>query len=69
MFNAGIPALVRTRAMAGKHIEMIDAWSPFMANPNWKTELIGDDKIHPTDDKGFPLLGDLWYAAIARYLR
>jgi lysophospholipase L1-like esterase len=69
MFNAGIPDLVRTRAAAGKHIGIVDAWSPFMANPNWKTELIGEDKIHPTDDKGFPLLGDIWYAKIAGYLR
>jgi lysophospholipase L1-like esterase len=69
MFNAGIPDLVKTRAAAGKHIGMVDAFTPFMANPNWKTELIGSDLIHPTDDKGFPLLGDIWYGAVAGYLR
>ena len=57
------------RASAGRHIGMVDAFTPFMSNPNWKTELISDDKIHPTDDKGFPLLGDVWYARIAEYLR
>jgi hypothetical protein len=68
-FNSGIPALVRTRAAAGKHIAMVDAWTPFMSNPNWKTELISSDMIHPTDDKGFPLLGDIWYGATAAYFR
>jgi lysophospholipase L1-like esterase len=69
MFNAGIPALVSARAAAGKHIEMVDAYTPFVSNPKWKTELISSDLIHPTDDKGFPLLGDVWYGAIERYLR
>jgi hypothetical protein len=68
-FNAGIPGLVRTRAAAGKHIAMVDAWTPFMSNPNWKVELISADLIHPTDDKGFPLLGDIWYGATAGYFR
>jgi lysophospholipase L1-like esterase len=69
MFNAGIPALVKTRAMAGKHIGMVDAFTPFVSNPNWKTELISSDLIHPTDDKGFPLLGDIWYGATSGYFR
>ncbi len=69
MFNAGIPGLVKMRASAGKHIAVVDAYSPFVSNPNWKTELISSDLIHPTDDKGFPLLGDTWYAAVASYLR
>ena len=69
MFNAGIPGLVAARANAGKHIGIVDAFTPFVSNPNWKTELIGPDEIHPTDDKGFPLLGDVWYARVAGYLR
>jgi lysophospholipase L1-like esterase len=69
MFNAGIPALVRMRAATGKHIGILDAYTPFVSNPNWKTELMSSDGVHPTDDKGFPLLGRTWYTVVGPLLR
>src|SRR6188768_47537 len=55
-YNAGIPALVEKKASAGKHVIFVDQFKDF---PN--AELT--DGVHPTDDKGYPRMGDKWYAA------
>ncbi|HET7542185.1 MAG TPA: SGNH/GDSL hydrolase family protein [Polyangiaceae bacterium] len=60
-YNAGIPALVQKKATAGKHVIFVDQFKDFPTS-----ELT--DGVHPTDDKGYPRMGDKWYAAIKPYL-
>ncbi|HYQ44191.1 MAG TPA: SGNH/GDSL hydrolase family protein [Polyangiaceae bacterium] len=60
-YNAGIPALVEKKATAGKHVIFVDQFKDFPTS-----ELT--DGVHPTDAKGYPRMGDKWYAAIKPYL-
>jgi len=60
-YNAGIPALVQKKATAGKHVIFVDQFKDFPTS-----ELT--DGVHPTDAKGYPRMGDKWYAAIKPYL-
>jgi lysophospholipase L1-like esterase len=65
-YNAAIPALVSSRAAAGKHIIMVDMYSAFTADAAYKTDYM-NGSLHP-NDTGYALMGDVWYAAIADYL-
>jgi lysophospholipase L1-like esterase len=56
-FNDAIPAVVKTRADAGKHIVLVDMYTPF--NPN-KTSLLAD-QWHP-NLAGYALIGTQWYS-------
>jgi len=60
-YNAGIPALVQRKSAAGKHVIFVDQFEDFPTS-----ELI--DGVHPNDTKGYPRMGDKWYAAIKPYL-
>ncbi|HYP76422.1 MAG TPA: SGNH/GDSL hydrolase family protein [Polyangiaceae bacterium] len=60
-YNAGIPALVEKKANAGKHVIFVDQFKDFPTS-----ELT--DGVHPNDSKGYPRMGDKWYAAIKPYL-
>ena len=66
-FNAAIPALVQTRANAGKHVALVDMYRLFTTVPNFSTLLLAD-RLHPTPE-GFVLMADTWYAAIRSFLR
>ena len=58
-FDDAIPAVVQTRAAAGRHIQVVDMFTPF--NPN-KTALL-EDQWHP-NLQGYVLIGDQWYSAV-----
>ncbi|HVZ86167.1 MAG TPA: SGNH/GDSL hydrolase family protein [Polyangia bacterium] len=58
-YDGAIPAVAKTRADAGKHILVVDMFTPF--NPN-KASLL-EDQWHP-NVQGYALLGDQWFAAI-----
>jgi len=60
-YNAGIPTLVEKKATAGKHVIFVDQFKDFPT-----AELT--DGVHPNDTKGYPRMGDKWYAAIKPYL-
>jgi lysophospholipase L1-like esterase len=62
-YNAAIPAIVKTRADAGKHIRILDMWPVLANHSDYKTTLLGDT-WHPTS-AGYALLGDAWYGAIS----
>jgi len=67
-YNALIPAVVKARADAGKHVLLVDMHAAFLAHSNWKTTLINQaDKQHPTD-AGYVIMGDTWYPAIKPFL-
>ena len=65
-YNDGIPAVVQARVAAGKHVAMVDMFTPFVSNPNYKTALLSDE-VHP-NPAGYVILGQVWYAAIQSFL-
>ena len=67
-YNATIPAMVKTRAAAGKHILLVDAHAAFVKDANYKTDYISSDGLHPSTN-GYAVLGDLFYGAISQFLR
>jgi len=66
-YNDAIPALVKTRADAGKHVGLVDMYAAFTANSSYKTALMNDE-LHP-NDAGYVLMAQSWYAAIQGSLR
>jgi lysophospholipase L1-like esterase len=60
-YNAAIPALVQARAAAGKHIVLVDMFTPFSTNPN--AAGLMNDALHP-NDAGYVVMAQTWYAAI-----
>jgi hypothetical protein len=60
-YNATIPGIVQMKAAAGKHVIYVDQYEDFPTS-----ELA--DGVHPDDAKGYPRMGDVWYAAIKQYL-
>ena len=59
-FVDALPAIVQERVAAGKHLILVDPGTSFPI-----TELA--DGIHPTQ-RGYEVIGDVWYAAIHPYL-
>jgi len=66
-YNATIPAMVNTRAQAGKHVLFVDAHAAFIKDANYKADYISSDGLHPSTN-GYAVIGDLFYGAISRYL-
>ena len=67
-YNATIPAMVKTRAQAGKHVLFVDAHAAFVKNANYKADYISSDGLHPSAN-GYAVIGDLFYGAISQFLR
>ena len=65
-YNDGIPAVVQARVAAGKHVAMVDMFTPFVSNANYKTALLSDE-VHP-NSAGYVILGQVWYQAIQAFL-
>lgn len=62
-FGAAIPAVVQARANAGKHILLVDMFTPFLAN---KAALL-EDQWHP-NLAGYVIIGTEWYKSLAGLL-
>jgi lysophospholipase L1-like esterase len=68
-YNAAIPNLVSTRQAAGKHIAMVDMYTPFTADASFGVDYMnGGSGLHP-NDTGYAIMGDVWFAAIRNLLR
>lgn len=65
-YDAAIPAIVKARADAGKHISVVDLYTPFAAVTDYKTSLL-KDTWHP-NVAGDVILGGRWYSALAASL-
>ena len=65
-YNAAIPGLVQARAMAGKHVILVDMFTPFNTTPNFATALMNDN-LHPKD-AGYVVMAQTWYDAIENLL-
>lgn len=66
-FNAALPALVKARADAGKHVALVDMYGAFTARVDYKSSLMFD-RVHPKD-AGYAVMSGVWYDAISGFLR
>jgi lysophospholipase L1-like esterase len=66
-YNAAIPALVKARTDAGKHVLVVDMYNAFASNPNY-SNLYLVDRLHP-NPAGYTVMATTWYAAIGSLLR
>jgi len=66
-YNSAIPALVKQRADAGKHVRLVDMYGALAKLANYST-LYFSDTLHP-NDAGYQVMGETWYAAIGPLLR
>ncbi|MBC8132658.1 MAG: hypothetical protein H7X95_06725, partial [Deltaproteobacteria bacterium] len=76
-YNAAIPALVRARAAAGKHVVLVDMYQVIAGDPGFRitgrtvpNPAIGpmNDWLHP-NAAGYKLMGAAWYGALKSALR
>lgn len=66
-YNAAMPAIVKARADAGKHIILVDMYSAFTSNSNFASAYM-NDKLHPKD-AGFVVMANTWWAMIGPLLK
>jgi lysophospholipase L1-like esterase len=66
-YNAGIPAVVKSRADAGKHVVLVDMYSAFVRDPAFKQNLLAD-RLHP-NSAGYQVMSDIWNTAVHDLLR
>jgi hypothetical protein len=62
-YNATIPPLVQARADAGRHIMLVDMYTAFTNDPNFRTTLLADN-LHP-NMAGYTVMGQVWYRALS----
>ncbi|HVT10055.1 MAG TPA: SGNH/GDSL hydrolase family protein, partial [Polyangia bacterium] len=65
-YNDAITGIVQSRATNGKHVAVVDMYAAMTARADYRTTLMSDF-LHP-NDAGYVVMGDVWYAAIQRYL-
>jgi lysophospholipase L1-like esterase len=66
-YNAAIPALVKSRADAGKHVALVDMYDAFVADKSYRSTLLFD-RLHP-NIAGFQLMADTWNTVIHDLIR
>jgi lysophospholipase L1-like esterase len=65
-YNAAFDDLVAMRVADGKHIIIVDMYTAFTSNENFKTEYMYDE-LHP-QYAGYEVMTETWYAAIGSLL-
>jgi lysophospholipase L1-like esterase len=66
-YNTSLSAMAAARAQAGGHVVLVDMNAPFVANPRFYADWLVDG-LHP-NDAGYAVMGDVWYEAVAPFLR
>jgi len=66
-YNAAMPNLVSTRVTKGQHLVLVDMYTAFTSDSNYKQSLLNDN-LHP-NQTGYNLMADVWYKALGPYLR
>lgn len=66
-YNTSMLNLLASRLGQGQHIVLVDMYSAFTNDSNYKQSLLGDD-IHP-NQSGYNLMADVWFKALGPYLR
>jgi lysophospholipase L1-like esterase len=65
-YNAAMPNLVSTRVSKGQHVVLVDMYSAFTNDTNYKQSLLADN-LHP-NQAGYKLMADVWFQALSQYL-
>ena len=66
-YNAAMPNLVASRVGHGQHIVLVDMYTAFTNDSNYKQSLLGDN-LDP-NQTGYNLMADVWFKALNPYLR
>ncbi|GAC1351224.1 MAG: SGNH/GDSL hydrolase family protein [Polyangiales bacterium] len=66
-YNAPIPAMVKARAAAGKHVLLVDMYGAMTADPAYATKYY-NDTLHP-NDAGFVVMASVWDDAVGGLFR
>ncbi|WP_437649032.1 SGNH/GDSL hydrolase family protein [Sorangium sp. So ce362] len=66
-YNAAMPDLVSTRVSKGQHIVLVDMYTAFTNDANYKQSLFADN-LHP-NQAGYNRMADVWFEALSPYLR
>jgi lysophospholipase L1-like esterase len=66
-YNAGVRALVQSRAAAGMHVATVDLYTPMVNDPTFKTDYLAD-QVHP-NGAGYNIVGDAWYTVVGPLLQ
>ncbi|RMD99733.1 MAG: hypothetical protein D6814_05025, partial [Calditrichaeota bacterium] len=65
--NSGISDLVNQKKAAGYHITFVDQYNAFKSNPNWATDYMSADGMHP-NDTGYQLMADTFFNVLQTVL-
>ena len=65
-YNAAMPNLVSTRVAKGQHVVLVDMYTAFTDDANYKQSLFADN-LHP-NQAGYDLMADVWFEALSPYL-
>lgn len=65
-YNAALPAVIKARADAGKHVLLVDMSKAILDNPNYQTEYLNDTLHMKT--AGYEKMAQVWYAALSEFL-
>jgi lysophospholipase L1-like esterase len=65
-YNAALPNVVSARVSSGKHVVLVDMYTAFTKDANYKQSLLGDN-LHP-NQTGYNLMADVWFQALSPYL-
>ncbi|KYF93814.1 hypothetical protein BE17_25095 [Sorangium cellulosum] len=66
-YNAAMPDLVSTRVSMGQHIVLVDMYTAFTNDTNYRQTLLGDN-LHP-NQAGYNRMAEVWFEALSPYLR
>ncbi|MGK4009296.1 SGNH/GDSL hydrolase family protein [Sorangium sp. So ce1036] len=66
-YNAAMPDLVSTRVGKGQHIVLVDMYTAFTDDTNYKQSLLADN-LHP-NQAGYNRMAEVWFQALSPYLR
>jgi lysophospholipase L1-like esterase len=65
-FNAAIAVELGALAATGRHVAVVDMYTPFVQTPDYQNALLFD-RLHP-NDAGYALMAGVWYEAIRALL-
>lgn len=66
IFNNELTEIVNARKERGEHLMLVDMYSVFSANDNYKSQWLYD-RWHP-NNAGYKVMADVWYEAIQGFL-
>jgi hypothetical protein len=66
-YDQALPNIVAQQTAQGRHLILVDMYSAFTQNPNYKTALLGEE-LHP-NEAGCARVVEVWHDAIEAFLR